>query len=81
MRSGADGTGDDNRCDVEIDLHGLRPEQAQRRLEQELHSGRVQGAFEVLVITGRGWGNQTHEPILRKRMEAWLRGPQGRERG
>jgi len=61
-----------------VDLHGLRPEDALRRLEQFLHAARVRGESPVLVITGRGLGNVRQQPILRGRVEAWLRGPQGR---
>ena len=61
----------------EIDLHGLKPEQASRRLGQELHAARVRGLDRVRVITGRGWGNTRQEPILRKHIETWLGGPSG----
>jgi DNA-nicking Smr family endonuclease len=61
----------------EVDLHGLRPEAALRRLEQELHAARVRGAPGLVVITGRGLGNLAQEPVLRPRVEAWLRGPDG----
>ena len=64
-----------------IDLHGLRPEQAERRLGQALHEARVRGRAELLVITGRGMGNRTQEPILRRRLETWLRGSEGRRFG
>ena len=64
-----------------VDLHGRRPEEALRRLAQELHAARVSGADRLRVITGRGWGNRTFEPILRKRVEAWLRGEEGRRLG
>ncbi len=64
-----------------VDLHGLRPEQALRRLSQELHAARVRGTSQLLVITGRGWGNLEQKPILRKKVEAWLRGPEGRDFG
>lgn len=64
-----------------VDLHGLRPEDAQRRLEQALHAARVRGAEELLVITGRGWSNAQQKPVLRERMAAWLRSPAGRSRG
>jgi len=64
-----------------IDLHGLRPEAALARLAQGLHAARVQGKGEVLVITGRGWGNRDQRPVLRERVEAWLRGPEGRRAG
>jgi len=59
-----------------VDLHGLRPEQALRRLAQELHALRVSGAVRLRVITGRGWGNREQKPILRGHVEEWLRGPE-----
>lgn len=62
----------------EVDLHGLSPERALRRLAQELHAARVSGETRLRVITGRGWGNREQKPVLRKRVEAWLRGPDGR---
>lgn len=64
-----------------VDLHGLPPHQALRRLEQELHACRVRGKTELLAITGRGWGNLEQKPILRKKVEAWLRGPRGKALG
>ncbi|MFT5288694.1 MAG: DNA-nicking Smr family endonuclease [Planctomycetota bacterium] len=68
-------------ADSSVDLHGLRPEDAQRRLERELHSARVRGHSTLLVITGRGLGNERLEPVLRQRISVWLRGPEGRARG
>lgn len=60
-----------------VDLHGLRPDQALRRLAQELHAIRVRGRTRLRVITGRGWGNLEQKPVLRKKVEEWLRGPDG----
>ncbi|HIG11592.1 MAG: Smr/MutS family protein [bacterium] len=65
----------------EVDLHGLRPEEALRRVAQALHTARIGGAREILIITGRGWGNRLQEPILRKKVEAWLKGPDGLRAG
>ncbi len=65
----------------EVDLHGLSPALALRKLAQSLHTARVQGAPELLVITGKGWGNRLQEPILRKQVEAWLRSPEGHRSG
>ncbi len=64
-----------------VDLHGLTVEQALRRLTQALHTARVRGWKHLLVVTGAGWGNPDHKPVLRPRVEAWLRGPEGRAAG
>ncbi len=61
----------------EVDLHGLPPFRALRRLELELQAARVRGEERLLVITGRGWGNEKKQPILRGKVEAWLRGAEG----
>lgn len=65
----------------EIDLHGLPPVQALRRLAQELHVCRLRGIAELLVITGRGWGNLQQKPVLRPKVEEWLAGAEGRRLG
>jgi DNA-nicking Smr family endonuclease len=66
---------------TEIDLHGLKPDAALRRLGRELHTSRLRRLAEVLVITGRGWGNPQQKPVLRPLVEAWLRGPEGKRLG
>lgn len=63
-----------------VDLHNLRPEQALRELERALHTSRVRGDERLTVITGRGFGNRSQEPILRRQVEAWL-GSDGRRYG
>ena len=65
----------------QIDLHGMRPEAALGRLGQGLHAARVRGAGQVLVVTGRGWGNRDQQPVLRQQVESWLRGPGGQRAG
>lgn len=64
-----------------IDLHGKRPADALRHLERELHAARVRRLDLVRVVTGRGWGNLAQQPVLRPKVEAWLRGPDGRRFG
>lgn len=67
--------------DAQIDLHGMPPEQALRRLAQELHACRMRREDRLLVITGRGFGNRTQQPVLRPRVEAWLAGADGIRHG
>lgn len=65
----------------EIDMHGLRPEAALKRLEQALHTARASGVTQVLAICGRGIGNRTGQPVLRNMIEKWARGPMGARSG
>lgn len=62
----------------EVDLHDLRPEDALRKARRELHAARVRRLPAVLLITGAGHGNPKREPVLRRMVEAWLAGPEGR---
>ena len=72
---------EDDAAWLEIDLHGLRPGDALRRLGQQLHAARMLGESRVKVITGRGWGNREQKPILLPKVEAWLAGADGRRYG
>jgi len=64
-----------------VDLHGLTVEKALRRVSQALHAARVRGWSRLVIVTGAGWGNPDWKPVLRPRVEAWLRGPEGRAAG
>lgn len=66
--------------DRELDLHGLRGEQAVRRLAQELHAWRVQGVRRALVITGRGMKSEAG-PVLAPLVRTWLDGGEARSLG
>jgi DNA-nicking Smr family endonuclease len=57
------------------------PADAFRKLARELHTCRQRRCSEVLVITGRGWGNLQQKPVLRPKVEEWLRGPDGQRFG
>ena len=77
---------DDSRDDPEdesetVDLHGLTVERALRRVAQALHTARVRRSPRLVIVTGAGWGNPDGKPVLRPRVEAWLRGPEGRAAG
>lgn len=60
-----------------MDLHGLRPDEALRRAAREIHACRVRGLDRLKIITGKGWGNLLQQPVLRPKVEQWLRGPEG----
>jgi len=66
---------------IQIDLHGLMPADALRRIAQGLHSARVHGDKEILLITGRGLSNPDGEAVLRTRVEHWLDGQEGQGYG
>jgi DNA-nicking Smr family endonuclease len=76
-----DTDGETDAEDDTVDLHGLTVEQALRRVAQALHAARVRGRKRLLLITGAGWGNPDQKPVLRPRLEAWLRSPEGRALG
>ena len=55
-----------------MDLHGVRMDRVDSRLEQFFHMARQDGQRRGEVITGRGWGNSSGIPVLRKHVEKWL---------
>ena len=75
------GDGEHDGGDPEVDLHGLRPDEALRRVAQELHACRVKHRERLRVITGRGWGNLRQQPVLRPKVEQWLQSADGRRLG
>ncbi len=60
--------------DLEVDLHGLRRDEAHRVLSAELRAARAAGARCVLVIHGRGTRSPA-APVLRSSLPAWLAEP------
>lgn len=70
------------RTDIDraIDLHGLRQDEAHRRLRAFLAQAQGEGAKIVLVITGKGRGAEdAHEApygVLRRAVPQWLREPE-----
>ncbi len=63
------------RPDDELDLHGLKAEEALKRLAHFVGVARASGARTVLVITGKGHNSPGGRGVLRRRVEEWIRGP------
>jgi DNA-nicking Smr family endonuclease len=57
---------------AELDLHGLRRDQARSMLSQFLHDVAKRGLRCVRVIHGKGHGSRNREPILKQLVHRWL---------
>lgn len=57
----------------ELDLHGLRSEEARTLLAQFLHRARQSQLRCVRIIHGKGYGSQTRQPVLKNKVNSWLR--------
>jgi DNA-nicking Smr family endonuclease len=57
----------------ELDLHGLRSEEARELLAQFLAGALRRGQRCLRVIHGKGWRSQNNEPVLKRKVAAWLR--------
>lgn len=61
------------RIDAELDLHGMRVEQARQALSHFLHHCRLQSRQCVRIIHGKGYGSQQQLPVLKSKVNYWLR--------
>lgn len=57
----------------ELDLHGLRSEEARTLIAQFLNRAQQQQIRCVRIIHGKGYGSQTREPVLKNKVNSWLR--------
>ncbi|MCO5123723.1 MAG: Smr/MutS family protein [Rhizobacter sp.] len=57
---------------AQIDLHGLRRDEARDRLAAFLREAARQGLRCVRVVHGKGNGSPGREPVLKQRVHAWL---------
>jgi DNA-nicking Smr family endonuclease len=57
---------------AQIDLHGLRRDQAREALGQFIHDSARRGLRCVRVIHGKGNGSPGKEPVLKARVRRWL---------
>ena len=56
----------------ELDLHGLRSDEARELLAEFLNGAQRRGARCVRVIHGKGLRSQNNEPVLKRKVAAWL---------
>lgn len=59
--------------DVELDLHGLTVDEAKRRLAGFLRACLADGCRCLHVIHGKGYRSEGDYPILKNRINLWLR--------
>ena len=57
---------------AQLDLHGLRREEARERLNRFIHDARRSGLRCVRVIHGKGNGSPGREPVLKGKVKSWL---------
>ncbi|HZW72635.1 MAG TPA: Smr/MutS family protein, partial [Caldimonas sp.] len=56
----------------EIDLHGLRRDEAHERVSSFLREATRAGYRCVRVVHGKGHGSPGREPVLKAKVKAWL---------
>ena len=56
----------------EIDLHGLRRDQARERIGEFLREAMRAGLRCVRVVHGKGHGSPGREPVLKQKVKSWL---------
>ena len=57
---------------AEIDLHGLRRDEARERVASFLHDAARNGLRCVRVVHGKGHGSPGREPVLKAKVKSWL---------
>ena len=56
----------------QLDLHGLRTDQARQALAEFLRQAQQQGLRCVRVVHGKGLGSPGRQPVLKGRVHSWL---------
>jgi DNA-nicking Smr family endonuclease len=57
---------------AQIDLHGLRSDEAREQLAQFIREAQKQGLRCVRVVHGKGLGSPGKTPVLKGRVQGWL---------
>lgn len=59
--------------EAELDLHGLTLAKAEPTLSQFLEQCQQQKIRCVRIIHGKGWGSRDNKPVLKSKLNHWLR--------
>jgi DNA-nicking Smr family endonuclease len=59
--------------EAELDLHGMTLAKAEPALSQFLEKCQQQNIRCVRVIHGKGWGSKDNKPVLKSKLNHWLR--------
>lgn len=59
--------------DEELDLHGMRVDEARQALARFLEESRSRGRRCIRIITGKGFGSRAAAPVLKGQVDRWLR--------
>jgi DNA-nicking Smr family endonuclease len=57
---------------AQIDLHGLRRDEARETLSDFIHRSHAQGRRCLRVVHGKGHGSPGREPVLKAKVQRWL---------
>ncbi|MFM2252143.1 MAG: hypothetical protein RJB68_480 [Pseudomonadota bacterium] len=57
---------------AQLDLHGLRSDEARERLGQFLREAHKQGVRCVRIVHGKGLGSPGKAPVLKRKVQGWL---------
>ena len=58
---------------MELDLHGLRSEDARRAVAEFLYDARAQNFRSVRIVHGKGLGSGPKGPVIKQKLGNWLR--------
>jgi DNA-nicking Smr family endonuclease len=56
----------------ELDLHGLRTDEAREKLSQFMRDAQLKGLRCVRIVHGKGLGSPGKQPVLKDKVKRWL---------
>jgi len=60
-------------CEAELDLHGMRSSDARTAVAGFLDAATRRGWRCVRIVHGKGYGSNEEKPVLKNRLNTWLR--------